>query len=127
MIVERHYGKVGAFTGVVTFVLLIVGLRNIIGQQVEVMNFLAFVIFGLIIGISFAAMIFYRLKIALPIFGIAYVIGFFDMFRSFITSPNEDGGAIGMLSLFIFTSFGLGLSLFIEFGIRLFKKGDTSS
>ncbi|HLR09833.1 MAG TPA: hypothetical protein VK120_00410 [Sporosarcina sp.] len=127
MKVERHFGKVGVFTGIVTFVLLVVGLRNIIGQQVEVMNFIAFVIFGLIIGIIFATMLFYKLNIAVSIFTIAYIVGFFDMFRSFIANPDEQGGAIGILSLFIFTSFGLGLSLFIEFGIRLFKKEQKSS
>lgn len=124
---ERHFGKVGIFTGIVTFVLLVVGLRNILGQQVEIMNFIAFVIFGLIIGISFSTMLFYKLNIAFPIFGLAYVIGFFDLFRNFITNPNEQGGALGILSLFILTSFGLGLALFIEFGVRLFKKEQKSS
>lgn len=119
---DQHYGKVGVFTGIVTFVLLVVGLRNVLGQDVKVLNFVAFVVFGLIIGIAFAAMLFYKLKIALPIFGIGYIVGFFDMFRSFIQDINGQGDAIGILSLFIFTSFGLGLGLIVEFIVRLIKK-----
>lgn len=119
---DQHYGKVGIFTGIVTFVLLVVGLRNILGQDVQILNFVAFVVFSLIIGIAFAAMLFYKLKIALPIFGIGYIAGFFDMFRSFIQDINGQGDAIGILSLFIFTSFGLGLGLIVEFIVRLIKK-----
>lgn len=119
---EQHFGKFGAFTGIVSFILLVVGLRNVLGQEVEVMNFIAFVIFGLIIGISFSSILFYRLKIAFPIFGIAVIIAFFDMFRSFILDIEGQGDILGILSLFIFSSFGLGLALLIEFIVRIIKR-----
>lgn len=120
--VKQHFGKFGLVTGISSFVLLVVGLRNVLGQDVEVMNFIAFVIFGLIIGISFAAILFYELMIAFTIFGIAMIIAFFDMFRSFITDINGQGDAIGMLSLFIISSFGLMLALIVEFIVKFIKK-----
>lgn len=123
---EQHYGKFGIFTGITSFVLLVVGLRNVLGHQVEIMNFIAFVIFGLIIGISFTSILFYQLKIAFPIFGISVIIAFFDMFRNFILDINGQGDALGMLSLFIFSSFGLGIALFIEFLVRFINKNKTA-
>lgn len=119
---ERHFGKFGVFTGVLSFVLLVVGLRNVLGHEVEIMNFLAFVIFGLIIGISFSTILFYQLKFAFAIFGISMIIAFFDMFRNFILDINGQGDALGMLSLFIFSSFGLGLALLVEFIVKLVRK-----
>ncbi|AOV07113.1 hypothetical protein [Sporosarcina ureilytica] len=124
---ERYYGKFGVFSGIITFVLLVIGLRNVLGHDVEVLNFVTFVIFGLIIGISFSALLFYQLKIAFPIFGIAMIIAFFDMFRSFILDINGQGDVIGILSLFIISSFGLGLSLLIEFIVRLIRKNKNTA
>lgn len=124
---EQHFGKFGVFTGVTSFVLLVVGLRNVLGHQVEIMNFIAFVVFSLIIGISFATILFYQLKIAFAIFGIAVIIAYFDMFRNFILNINGQGDALGMLSLFIFSSFGLGIAIFIEFIVKLIKKNKTAS
>ncbi len=123
---EQHFGKFGLFTGITSFVLLVVGLRNVLGHDVEVMNFIAFVIFGIIIGMSFSLIIFYQLKIAFSIFGIAVIIAFFDMFRNFILDINGQGDALGVLSLFIFSSFGLGLALLIEFIVKLIKKNKTT-
>lgn len=122
---ERHFGKFGVFTGVLSFVLLVVGLRNVLGHEVEVINFIAFVVFGFIIGMSFSTILFYQLKFAFPIFGIAVIIAFFDMFRNFILDINGQGDALGMLSLFIFSSFGLGLALIVEFFVKLMKKNKT--
>ena len=120
--VKQYVGKFGLLTGISSFVLLIVGLRNVLGHDVEVLNFVAFVIFSLIIGISFSAILFYELNIAFAIFGIAMVLAFFEMFRSFILDINGQGDAIGMLSLFMISSFGLGLALIVEFIVKLIKK-----
>ncbi len=118
----NHYGKVGVIAGLTTFVLLIVGVRNIVGHTIEILNFIAFSIFGLIIGVAFTALLFYRLKIAFPIFFVSCIVAFFEMFRSYITDVNGQGAEIGILSLFIFTSFGLGLALIVQFGVMFIRK-----
>lgn len=124
---ENHYGKVGILTGLATFVLLIIGVRNVLGHTIEILNFIAFAVFGLIVGIAFASMLFYKLRIAFPIFGVALVIAFFDMFRSYILDVNGQGDLIGILSLLIITSFGLGLALIVQFTVRLLKKNKETS
>lgn len=125
--VKHYFGKFGVMTGIASFILLVVGLRNVLGHDVEIMNFIAFVVFSLIIGISFSAILFYELNIAFPIFGIGVIIAFFDMFRNFILDVNGQGDALGMLSLFMFSSFGLGLALFVEFIVRLIRKNKSST
>ena len=125
--VKHYFGKFGVITGIASFILLVVGLRNVLGHEIEVLNFVAIVIFSLIIGISFSAILFYELNIAFPIFGIGVIIAFFDMFRNFILDVNGQGDALGMLSLFIFSSFGLGLALFVEFIVRLIRKNKSST
>ena len=123
---ERHYGKFGAITGLLTFILMGVGVRNVLGETLELMNIIAFAIFGLIIGTANAALLFYKLRIAFPIFLVAVVLGFFEFFRSFLTDINGQGDLIGILSLFMITSFGLGLALFTEFVVYLVRKNKES-
>ena len=119
---DIHYGKVGAITGLATFILLVVGLRNVLGIDIEILTFVAFAVFGLIVGISCAAMLFYKLRIAFPIFCVALIIAFFDMFRNYILDINGQGDLLGILSLLIITSFGLGISLIVQFIVTLIKK-----
>lgn len=119
---ENYYGKIGIITGLSSFVLLVVGLRNVLGQDVEVLNFIAFSVFGLIIGIICATLLFYKLKIAFSIFIVALIIAFFEMFRNYIQNSNGQGDLIGILSLFIISSFGLVLAVGVNFVLRLYKK-----
>ena len=119
---ERHFGKFGAISGLVTFMLLITGVRNVLGNELEIKNIIAFAIFGLIIGVACAALLFYKLRIAFPIFLVALVLGFFELFRSFLTDMNGFGDLVGILSLFMITSFGLGIALFVEFVAHLIRK-----
>ena len=119
---ENNYGKIGVVAGLVSFVLLVVGLRNVLGHEMEILNFVAFSVFSLIIGIAFTTLLFYKLKIAFYMFSVAFVIAFFELFRSYITDINGQGDLIGILSLFIITSFGLGLALIVQFAVRLLTK-----
>ena len=121
-LMENNFGKVGLFAGLSTFVLLVVGLRNVLGIDIEILTFVAFAVFGLIIGIACASLLFYKLRVAFPIFCVALIIAFFDMFRSYIQDINGQGDLLGILSLFIITSFGLGISLIVQFIVTLIKK-----
>lgn len=119
---ENHFGKVGAITGLSTFVLLVVGLRNVLGVDIEILTFVAFAVFGLIVGIACASMLFYKLRIAFPIFCVALIIAFFDMFRNYIQDIGGQGDLLGILSLLIISSFGLGISLIVQFIVMLIMK-----
>jgi hypothetical protein len=119
---ENNFGKIGVVAGLLTFVLLIVGIRNVLGQPIEILNFVAFSVFGLIIGIIIASILFYKLKIAFYMFSSFLLIAFLEMYRNFIINANGQGDLIGVLSLFIITSFGLGLSLIVQFIVILLNK-----
>jgi hypothetical protein len=119
---ENNFGKIGLVAGLLTFVLLIVGIRNVLGQPIEIINFVAFSVFGLIIGIIIASILFYKLKIAFYMFSSFLLIAFLEMYRNFIMNANGQGDLIGVLSLFIITSFGLGLSLIVQFIVILLNK-----
>jgi hypothetical protein len=119
---ENNFGKIGVVAGLSTFVLLIVGIRNVLGQPIEILNFVAFSVFGLIIGIIMASILFYKLKIAFYMFSLFLLIAFLEMYRNFIMNANGLGDLIGVLSLFIITSFGLGLALFVQFIVILLNK-----
>ncbi len=119
---ESKLWKIGFFTGLTSFVLLILGVRTVLGQELEWKNYLAFGIFGLIVGIFSSLLLFYKLKIAFRIFMVAVVLGFAELFRSFIMNTGGFGDLAGILSLFIITSFGLGIAFMAQAVVMLMQK-----
>ncbi|SKB02255.1 hypothetical protein SAMN04244570_2887 [Sporosarcina newyorkensis] len=119
---DSRYWKIGFFTGLISFVLLILGVRTVLGHELIVNNYLTFAVFGLIVGIVSSLLLFYQLHIAFKMFMVVLVLAFAEMFRSFIMMDNEFSEAIGMLSLFIISSFGLAISVIIQFLVKLLKK-----
>ncbi|CAM3143870.1 hypothetical protein FITA111629_06275 [Filibacter tadaridae] len=114
--------KIGLFTGLISFVLLIFGVRTVLGQTLEWKNYIAFGLFGLSVGALVLLILFYELKIAFRIFMVAIVLGFAELFRSFLMDTNGLGDLAGILSLFIITSFGLGVALIVQFIVILMRK-----
>ncbi|MEK4404316.1 hypothetical protein MKZ26_07670 [Sporosarcina sp. FSL K6-6792] len=114
--------KIGFFTGLTSFVLLIVGVRTVLGQTLVFTNYLTFGLFGLIIGVFSFLLLFYNLKIAFRIFLIGVALGFAEFFRSLLMNPKGIGDVLGILSLFIISSFGLGLAFIVQFIVILMKK-----
>jgi hypothetical protein len=114
--------KMGFFTGLTSFVLLIVGVRTILGQTLIFKNYLTFGVFGLIIGIFSFLLLFYKLKIAFRIFMVGVVLGFAEFFRSLLMDSNGMGDVLGILSLFIISSFSLGLAFIVQFIVILLRK-----
>lgn len=106
--------KLGFFTALTSFVLLILGTRTILGNQLEVKNYLTFAVFGLTVGMLATLLRFYKMKAGFWIFMTSLVIGFAEMFRSFIMDKNGWGDIAGILSLFIITSFGFGITLIVQ-------------
>ncbi|MCG3087763.1 hypothetical protein [Sporosarcina cyprini] len=106
--------KLGFFTALTSFVLLILGTRTILGNQLEVKNYLTFAVFGLTVGMLATLLRFYKMKAGFWIFMASLVIGFAEMFRSFIMDKNGWGDIAGILSLFIITSFGFGITLIVQ-------------
>lgn len=104
--------------------LLILGIKYVLGQDLVIMNILAFAAFSIVIGVLAAAMLLYNLKKAFYLFTIGLIIGFFEMYRLFIAGPQEFGDLAGILSLFIFTAFGFVIGLFVEAIFYLLRKNE---
>lgn len=121
---DKKLWKIGFFTGLTSFVLLILGIRTVLGQDLVIKNYFAFGVFSLTVGILASSMLFYNLKIAFRIFMAALILGFAEFFRSFLMDTSGNGDLLGILSLFIITTFGFGLSMIVQFiviGIRKTK------
>lgn len=119
--------KIGFFTALTSFVLLILGVRTILGTELELKNYLAFGVFSLTVGIIAAVMLFYNMKIAYRIFMVALVLAFAEFFRSFLMNSEGYGDLIGILSLFMISSFGFGIAVIVQFiviAIRKMKEKD---
>lgn len=121
-VLDSRYWKAGFFTALTSFVLLILGVRTVLGHDLIVNNYLTFAVFGLMVGIVTSLLLFYQLSIAFKMFMVVLVLAFAEMFRSFIMMDNEFSEAIGILSLFIISSFGLAISVIVQFIVKLARK-----
>lgn len=121
-VLDSRFWKVGFFTGLGSFVLLILGVRTVLGHDLIINNYLTFGVFGLTVGIISSLLLFYKLQIAFRMFMVVLVLAFAEMFRSFLMMDNEFSEAIGVLSLFIISSFGLAISVIVEFLVKMIRK-----
>ena len=120
----KNYGRTAITIIFVSMFLLILGVRYVLGQDLVIMNLLAFAAFSIVIGVLAGSMLLYKLQKAFFIFSIGLLIGFFEMYRSFITGPEELGDLAGILSLFIFTAFGFVIGLIVEAIYYLLRKNE---
>lgn len=118
----KNYGKIAGFIIVASLFLLILGVRYVLGQELVIMNFIAFAAFSIVAGVTAGAMLLYNLYKAFYLFTFGLAIGFIDLFRSFIINPEGNGDIIGILSLFMFSAFGLVIGIIIEAVLYLVKK-----
>lgn len=121
-VMDRHLGKIGLFTGLSTLVLFIVGIRTIGGYELGWKNYLAFSVFGLTVGLIALLLLHYKLRLAFWFFMAGMVISFEEFFRSILMIGGELGQSFAILSVYIFSSFSLGIGLIVQFIIILIKK-----
>lgn len=105
-----------------SFVLLFVGIKFILGNEIITKNIIAFAGFSILAGIIVSLLMLYRLKILYTSFIIGLVVGFALMYRTFLQEASDWRDLIGLLSLFVFTVLSLGIGMLVQLGYRLFKK-----
>lgn len=118
----KNYGKIAGVTIIISLFLLILGVKYVLGQDLVVRNFIAFAIISVLVGTITGALLFYKLKIAYFIFTAGLLVGFIELFRSFISGNDGWGDLVGILSLFIYTSFGFVIGIIIEGVLFILKK-----
>ncbi|OZS78697.1 hypothetical protein CF394_03930 [Tetzosporium hominis] len=114
---NANYKTLGVLVMSITLFLLLLGVGIVLDQPLTTSNVVTIIAYGLAAGLFAGALAFLNLRKGVFIFLIGLAIGFFEMFRSFLFSSGEFGDLAGLLSLFIFTAFGLVLAVIVE-GIR---------
>ncbi len=119
---KKNYLFLGAIIGILSFVLLFIGVKFVLGNEVNFNNMIAYLIFSLLAGGLASLLVFFRLKIAFLIYNIGLLIGYFEMYRAFLNGMGGWGDLVGVLSLFIWAAIGLGIGLVIQLGLYLYKR-----
>lgn len=112
----------GFMVAILSFILLFVGIKFILGNEIITKNIIAFAGFSILAGIIVSLLMLYRLKILYTSFIIGLVVGFALMYRTFLQEASDWMDLIGLLSLFVFTVLSLGIGMLVQLGYHLFKK-----
>ena len=123
-IAKKNYLVIGLIAAVISFILLFVGVGVVLGNEFTTGNIVAFTGFSILVGSLVALMIFFTYKIVFFTFIAGLVIGFFEMYRAFMSGMSGWGDLIGLLSLFIWTVSGLGSGICAEVGYHFYKRSN---
>lgn len=119
---KKQFLLVGAIFEAMTLILLFIGIRGVLGNELMAKNIIGFVVFSTIVGLVAALLVYFNLKIILTTYILGYIIGFLQMFGSFFKDMSGWGNLIGIISLFMWLIIGLGSGLIIQLGVYFYKK-----
>ena len=119
---KEQYRTVGLGVAAASFLMLLIGIKGVLGNEVNIRNMAAFFSFSVLAGIISSCMVYYSFKIALALFSAGLVIGFFEMFRAFLGKMSSWGDLIGILSLFVWAAMGLGAAVLVQLGYYLYSR-----
>lgn len=122
---RKQYLFVGLGFSVLSFVLLFIGVSQVLGNTIELPNIIAYLVFSLLVGIVIGSLGYFNLKFAFIFTVLGFIVGFFEMYRAFIAGMTGWGDLIGILSLFMWVIVGLGLGLITQLGFYLYNKNKS--
>lgn len=112
----------GAGAAVASFVLLLLGVLVVLGNEVTGQNYFAYAIFSSAVGIITAVLYKFQFKIAGTFFLLGLVVGYIEMYRAFRSGMDGWGDLIGILSLFMWAIAGLLIGVVFQLGRYLYRK-----
>ena len=119
---KKYLWIVWLIVSVLSFVLLFLGVKGILKNEVTPQNILAFTILSLIFGGVSATFYFLKATIGLILYIVGLCIGFFEMYRTFINGMGGWGDLVGLMSLFTWAAIGLVVGLVVQLVWHLYKK-----
>ncbi|KUO63789.1 MAG: hypothetical protein APF84_09215 [Gracilibacter sp. BRH_c7a] len=119
---KKNFWIVGLIVMVISFCMLLVGVKIVLGNELIVRNIVAFLVFSVVTGIIALLLVYFRLNLSLIFFIAGLTIGFFEMYRAFLSDMSGWGDLIGIMSLFMWSITGLGIGILIQFGRYLYTK-----
>ncbi|MDD2418746.1 MAG: hypothetical protein PHR18_03255 [Oscillospiraceae bacterium] len=105
---------VGVTVMALSFGLLWLGIKVILGNSVNIPNILAFTLLSLVFGGLSGAFYALDFKAAFTLFASGLIIGFFSMFWQFIAGMDGWGDLSGLLSLFFCAGIGLAAGILVQ-------------
>lgn len=82
---KKNSWIIGLIVMLLSFVMLLMGIKVILGNELVVKNLVAFSGFSILAGTIALLLVFFRFKIVFMFFILGLVIGFFEMYRAFIS------------------------------------------
>lgn len=122
MLEKKHSWKIGLGVAIISLIMLLVGVRTVLGNQLNLKNIIAFIGFSLLAGAIALMLIYFSYKLTFGFFMLGLVIGFFEMYRIFWNGMSGWGDLIGILSLFMWVIIGLGSGILAQLGYYIYKK-----
>lgn len=119
---KKQYWLVGLIIAIITFVLVFIGAKVVLGNEVTIENLVTYIVFALLVGGLTATMVFFNLKALFILFLTGLLIGFFGMYYAFINDMTGWGDLVGIILLLTGCVIGLGTGIVIQFMIYAYKK-----
>ncbi len=119
---KKNYLKAGFIVAFLSFILLFVGIKFILGNEIVTKNIIAFASFSILAGIITLLLMLFEFKIVYTSFIIGLVVGFLLMYRAFLQDIPGWKDLIGLISMFAFTIISLVIGTLTQLGYHLFKK-----
>ncbi len=119
---KRNFWMILLMVTVISFLLLFLGIKLILGSPLTVQNIIAYIIVSLIFGAASSALYLLQLNIACVALISGLLIGFFEMYYVFFNDLNGWGDLVGLISLFTWMAIGLCAGAVGQFGWYLYKK-----
>jgi hypothetical protein len=106
----------------VDYTLLYAGIGVVLQRTLTGRTMLGHFLFSLLLGAVSAILLYFRLFMAFSFYAGGMIIGYFEMFRSFIGGMAGWGDLIGIISLMVWIALGLGVGLLAELGYFVYKR-----
>jgi hypothetical protein len=116
----------GLSVAVISFILLLIGVRFILKNNLLIQNIIAYLILSIILGGIAAAFIYFRLIIAVIIFLAGITVGFINLYAMFIKNLSGWGDLAGFMSFLVWIIIGFVLGLMIQLILYLYHKWKTN-
>jgi hypothetical protein len=114
--------SIGLIVAAISIILMYTGISLVSNTELTTQNITYYVLFSLILGGISTVFHFYKLKYALILFMVGIAIGYFEMFRRFMSNSDGWGDLAGILSLFMLITAGLVAGLVVQIIHHFYKK-----
>jgi hypothetical protein len=119
---KQWFWLAGLVVAVLSFGLLLYGVAGVLGQSVDRSNLAAYLVFSLLAGGIAALLVFLGRRFLLLAYLSGWILGFFEMFRTFLHEMAGWGDLIGIVSLFFWTIIGLAIGIVLEVGSMVYRR-----